>query len=317
MSPSRRHRLAALIAAAPLVVAACGGTTSSAAPSPPASPSASASTELVVDIDVGGRTMHLVCLGPTDTGEPTVLFESGLGGPYNAWGEVLFGMQSDHRVCAYDRAGLGMSEPAPEASRTTSDLVDDLRALLDGAGFTGPFVLGSHSMGAWPAAVFAERYPDEVAGFVVVDPRGPRVSGEWRDALPPAAADEPAPVAANRDELGAFETDPSMNDEHLDLTASAAETIAALDASGPLFGDRPVVVLSAANTPDGWHDLPADLATTFDGIWAAGQQEFADESTAGSLTVVPDVGHDIPNEAPPAVIEALESMLAQVSGAGS
>jgi pimeloyl-ACP methyl ester carboxylesterase len=315
---SRHHRILALCLAVPFVAAACGGAISSTAPSgassAAAAPSASASTELVADIDVGGRTMHLVCLGPTDTGEPTVLLEGGLGAQYTAWGEVLFAMQKSHRLCAYDRAGLGMSEPAPETSRTTNDLVDDLRALLDAAGVEGPFVLGSHSMGAWPAAVFAERYPDDVVGFVVVDPRGPRVSDEWRDALPPAATGEPEAVAANREELGAFETDPSMNDEHLDLAASAAQASAALDADGPLFGDRPVVVLSAANTPQSWHDLPTDLATTFDGIWAAGQQEFADESTAGTLTVVPNVGHDIQLEQPPAVIEALESMLAGVAG---
>ena len=68
-----RHRLVVTLATASLLVAACGG----AAPSTPASPAASAvgrasaSTELVADIDVGGRTLHLVCLGPTDTGEPT------------------------------------------------------------------------------------------------------------------------------------------------------------------------------------------------------------------------------------------------------
>jgi pimeloyl-ACP methyl ester carboxylesterase len=311
-----RPRLLASLASTSLLVAACGGTGSSSPVSPAGSagsPAASASSELVADIDVGGRTLHLVCLGPTDTGEPTILLEAGMGSPYQSWGEILLGMQGDHRVCAYDRAGLGMSEPATETSRTTADLVDDLRALLDTAGVPGPFVLGAHSLGAWPAAVFAERYPDEVVGLVVVDPRGPRVSEGWRDALPPAAAGEPEAVAANRDELTTFETDPSLNDERLDLTASAAEAATALDAAGPLFGDRPVVVLSAANTPQAWADLPPELAATFGDIWLAGQQEFADESTAGSLEVVAGVGHEIHNEQPPAVIDALESVLAELA----
>ena len=310
----RVSRLVSFLAGAPLLLAACGGgggAPASVAPSAATAPSPS--TELVADVDVGGRSLHLVCLGPTGTGEPTVLLEAGLGAPYTAWGEILLGLQGAHRVCAYDRAGLGGSAPADEASRTTTDLVDDLHAMLGAAGVEGPFVLGAHSMGIWPATVFAERYPDEVAGVVVVDPRGPRVSSGWRDALPDAVAGEPDAVAANREELDTFETDPSLNDEHLDLTASAAEAAAALDAAGPLFGDRPVVVLSAANTPQSWADLPPDLATTFDRIWLAGQQEFADESSAGTFEVVPGVGHDIPMEQPPAVIQALESMLADVA----
>jgi pimeloyl-ACP methyl ester carboxylesterase len=311
-----RPRLGTTLVIASLLVAACGGAT----PSTPASsagsassPTASASTELVADIDIGGRTLHLVCLGPTDTGEPTVLLEAGLESPYQSWGEVLLGMQADHRLCAYDRAGLGMSDPPTETSRTASDLVDDLHGLLDTANVGGPFILGTHSLGAWPAAVFVERYPDEVAGLVVVDPRGPRVSDGWRDALPPAAAGEAEAIAANREELATFETDPSLNDEHLDLRASAAEATAALDAAGPLFGDRPVVVLSAANTSESWADLPPELAGAFDKIWLAGQQEFADESTAGSLELVPGVGHEIQVEQPPAVIDALESMLAELA----
>jgi pimeloyl-ACP methyl ester carboxylesterase len=96
-----------------VVLAACGR---SAPASTAPSPSTSASTDLVADIDVGGHTMHLVCVGPTDTGEPTILLEAGGGGDYLSWGGILDMMQSTHRLCAYDRAGLGQSEPPAEAS---------------------------------------------------------------------------------------------------------------------------------------------------------------------------------------------------------
>ncbi len=301
-----------------LAVAACGGSTSSGPSSAGASPSlavsgASSGTELVTDIDIDGRSMHLVCIGPASDA-PTVILEAGLGAPYTAWGEQLLTATSEHRLCAYDRAGIGMSDAPSEPSRTSADLVADLRALLDEAGVAPPYVVASHSFGAWPAALFAATYPDDVVGALFVDPRGPRVSGDWRSALPAETADEPSSVAANREELGAFETDPSLNDEHLDLTASAAEVIAALDADGTLFGDRPVVVLSAAGTPSSWSDLPPDLASTFDAIWLAGQQEFADESAAGSLVTVPDVGHEIQLEQPPVVNDAITDLLAQITG---
>ena len=233
-----------------VVIAACdGGAPASTAPSP----TTSASTELVADVDVGGRTMHLVCVGPTDTGEPTILLEAGGGGDYLTWAEILPEMRSTHRLCAYDRAGLGQSEPPPEASRTAADQVADLRALLDAAGVSGPFVIGAHSDGATVATLFTLAYPNDVVGLLFVDPRGPRVSARWREALPAPAADEPASVTDFRDGLVTFETDPSLNPEHIHLRTSFAEAAEALDAPGPLFGDRPVVVLSAddAGSPVG------------------------------------------------------------------
>jgi pimeloyl-ACP methyl ester carboxylesterase len=320
----RHRRLAGLLAVlVPFMFVACSGASPSSAPSstPAAAPSsagtasaaASASTELLADIDVGGRTLHLVCLGPVDTGTPTIVFEAGLGAPYAAWSDILTVMQSSRRICAYDRAGLGQSPPAPEPSRTTEDVVADLHTLLTKAGVAGPYLMVGHSFGAWPVTLYASNYVDDVAGIVFVDPRGSKVSAEWRDALPaPAASEDPA-IAANRDELGAFETDPSMNDEHIQLTESAAQTDAALDADGPLFGDRPVVVLGAADTHTNWSDLPADLAAKFDKIWLDGQKALAAESTAGSFVVVPNSNHEIQAEQPAVVIQTIEDMLATLA----
>ncbi|MBA2299246.1 MAG: alpha/beta fold hydrolase, partial [Chloroflexi bacterium] len=265
----RRHHLAGLAVVLPLVLSACSGAapssgagasaaTGAATAAPPSSGAASAaatiSPELVADIDVGGRTLHLVCVGPEVAGTPAVVLEAGLGGPYGAWSEILTSMRSSRRVCAYDRAGLGASPPAPEASRTTEDAVADLHALLTTADVAGPYVMVGHSIGAWTIALYTSEYPDDVAGLVFVDPRGPKVSAGWAAALPaPAASEDPA-VAANREELGVFETDPSMNDEHLQIAESAAQANAVLDADGPLFGDRPVVVLGAADTQTNWAD---------------------------------------------------------------
>jgi pimeloyl-ACP methyl ester carboxylesterase len=175
-------------------------------------------------------------------------------------------------------------------------------------------VLGSHSYGSYVATLFAQAYPDDIVGLVFVDPRAPRVSSGWRVALPPKTDDEPDSIAVFRDELETFETDPSLNDEHLDLKTSGEQAIAALDAAGPLFGDRPVIVLSADRERNGWSDLPPELASTFGSIWSDGQQELADESTDGTFTKVPDVGHSIHVEEPAVVIAALEEVLGEVVG---
>ncbi len=289
-------------------ITACGsGIPASTAPTP----STSASTELA--IDVGGRTMHLVCVGPTDTGEPTILLEAGGGGDTLSWDRVLPGMRSTHRLCAYDRAGLGQSDPPAEASRTAADQVADLRRLLDGAGVGGPFVIGAHSYGATVAILFTQAYPDEVVGLLFVDPQSPRVTATWRDALPAPAAHEPASITDFRDELETFDSDPSLNPEHVHLEPSFAEAAAALDAPGPLFEDRPVVVLSAEMTPGPQLGLPSKLAKTIDDVWVASQQELADESTAGSRETVSGAGHMVQFDRPQAVVDALERILDDVA----
>jgi pimeloyl-ACP methyl ester carboxylesterase len=253
--------------------------------------------------------MHLVCVGPTDTGEPIILLEAGGGGDSLSWDHILPVMQSTHRLCAYDRAGLGRSDPPTEASRTTADQVVDLRTMLDAAGVSGPFVIGAHSDGATVATLFTQAYPDDVVGLLFVDPRGPRVSAMSLDALPPPTPDEPAAITEFRDSLETFETDPSLNPEHVNIRDSFAETAAALDEPGPLFGDRPVVVLSAEMTPGAQLGLPPDLATKIDEIFAAGQQELADESTAGTIQTVSGAGHEIQFDRPQAVVQALEQTL--------
>lgn len=303
-----------------VVIAACrGGAPASTAPASTApSSTASAATESIedvgVDVGIGDRTMHLACVGPTDTGEPTILLEAGGGGDYLSWGAILDEMQSAHRLCAYDRAGLGQSELPAKASRTSADQVADLRALLDAADVSGPFVIGSHSYGATVATLFTQAYPDDVVGLLFVDPQSARVETRWLDALPAPAANEPASLRKFRDGLKTFGTDPSLNPEHLHLRKSFAAAAAALDEPGPLFGDRPVVVLSAETTPGPQLGLPHNLAMTIDEIWAAGQRELADESTAGSLETVTGAGHEIQVDAPSAVIDALESILTAPGG---
>jgi pimeloyl-ACP methyl ester carboxylesterase len=312
--------LVAAVAVALLVTGCSGGTASTSAATdagePQSSDSASAagSTDLSADIEVDGRRIHVTCLGPSDGTAPTVLFEAGLDEPSAAWNAVAYALSPTRRVCAYDRAGTGASSVPPKPRRTSKDLVADLEAVLEGAEIAGSFVLVGHSMGAWPLSLYAAAHPEEVAGVVLVDPRGSHVSAQWLAALPPPATDEPESVRLNREELTDFEHDPSLNNEHLDLATSATEASALLDASGPLFGDVPVLVLGAANTHLGWSDLPPNLAKKFDSIWLGEQKALAAESSNGAFEMVADSGHGVQVEKPQAVIDAIESVLADVSG---
>jgi len=119
-------------------------------------------------VDIWAHKMFIRCVGPVGGG-PTVILEAGGGGSSNAWSRVQ-GLLSPHvRSCAYDRAGLGRSEPGP-APRTTRQEAFELHALLEAAKIPGPFVLVGHSIGGLLVRLYAEQYGSSVVGFVLVDP---------------------------------------------------------------------------------------------------------------------------------------------------
>jgi pimeloyl-ACP methyl ester carboxylesterase len=323
----------AVLAALVLVVAGCADDASSASGTNTGTPTAESSAtessatessptqsptdsnDLIMDVEFDGRRIHVTCFGPSEPGVPTILFESGGGAPSDTWDQVVDAMAPTRRVCSYDRAGVGASPTAPEPRRTTKHLVADLEATLEGAGIGGPFVLVGWSMAVLPMTVYTEAHREDIAGVVLVDPRGPRVSERFLAALPPPREGEPEAVRIWRDEdLGDFQHDPSLNPEHLDLARSEAEANALLNPSEPFFGDLPLVLLSASNTKAAWSDLPPDIRRRFDRIFLEEQRSLVAESTAGSFEAVSPSGHEIQMEQPQAVIDAIESVLAAVAG---
>lgn len=119
-------------------------------------------------IDIGGRSLHIVCAGPR-TDSPTVIFESGAFGLSADWAAVQGRLaQEGVRSCAYDRAGLGRSDPGPRP-RDGIAIVSDLEALLARAGEPGPYILVGHSMAGLYVRLYAARNPAQVKGVVLVD----------------------------------------------------------------------------------------------------------------------------------------------------
>jgi len=116
-------------------------------------------------IDVGGHRLHLLCAG---SGTPTVILESGLGEGAAYWGWISTTVARDTKVCVYDRAGRGWSDSAAAAQDGIA-VATDLHTLLDRGRVAGPFVLVGHSSGAEYVRIFAGRYPEQVAGMVLLD----------------------------------------------------------------------------------------------------------------------------------------------------
>jgi pimeloyl-ACP methyl ester carboxylesterase len=116
-------------------------------------------------VDVDGHKMHILCIG---NGSPTVILEAGGFSFSSEWNWVQQQLASSNRVCAYDRAGNGWSEPGP-APRTAQQIVGELHTLLTKANIPGPYVLVGHSFGGILNRVYAAQYPGEVLGIVLVD----------------------------------------------------------------------------------------------------------------------------------------------------
>jgi pimeloyl-ACP methyl ester carboxylesterase len=261
-------------------------------------------------IDVGGRSLYMECWGERVSGEPTVLLITGQGPTTSSWELVASAFAADgHHLCSYDRAGVGGSDPAPEASRTTEDQVTDLVALLDAAALQEPVVLVAHSLGSHPAVGLVARAPERVAGVVLIDPLPPRVGAAQRAALPPEKPDESPEAAEERRFLTEVMFDPAQNPEHLLLAASDEEVATLLDEPGPIFGDLPTVVLQGPGPPR-VPGLPDSYHAASEAAFDDGFREFATESTRGSLIEVEDTGHNIQDDQPDIVMDAIRNVMA-------
>lgn len=124
-------------------------------------------------VDIGGRKLRLVCAGPEASATPTVWMEAGafgLAADFAAIQEKL--TAKGIRSCAYDRAGMGWSDPGPKP-RDSEAMVGDLEKLIAASGERGPFILMGHSMAGLNTRLFAGRNPEKVAGLVLIEATTP------------------------------------------------------------------------------------------------------------------------------------------------
>jgi pimeloyl-ACP methyl ester carboxylesterase len=117
-------------------------------------------------VAVNGHRMYYGCSG---SGRPTVVLDAGSPDTTTTWRWVQPKIARFTRVCAYDRAGLGRSAPAPPGRGSPTTQVRELRLLLEKARIPGPYVLVGHSWGGFLARLFAYEYRGDSAGAVLVD----------------------------------------------------------------------------------------------------------------------------------------------------
>lgn len=256
-------------------------------------------------IDVGGYRLHVNVTG-TPRGKPTVLLAHGAGSTSDQWGWVQQQLSAVTRVVSYDRPGMGYSEPPP-VPLTAEEMLSQLHDALVRAGAPGPYVVVGHSMGAISTLAFAERYPDEVVGAVLVDPLTTDNPTFVREVLQiePIA---PSPVLAQLARFGMFrllDTNgqfvgqlPAENAARLRAAQAAYPTnaatvpdielndrLAATAAPATALQDKPLIVLSAGNADQGF--TPPDRRR----FTALNEKVAEERSSRGEHRVVPDVDH--------------------------
>lgn len=297
-------------------------------------------------VDIGGYNLHILCQGE---GSPTVVVDAGNGDFSLGWSLVQPEVAQFTRICTYDRAGYGWSDPGP-GPRTARQIANELHALLVNAEVEGPYVLVGHSLGGYDVRMYANLYPEEVVGVVLVDAgheeQLTRLPPEYiqiiqqqnsyfsvmglmarfgilrmlgksaaEQALPPHIGQLPVDV---QDIYVTMMSHPSYFDATLGELRGLEETCNQVGEIGDL-GDLPLVVLTAENSIDAETlqsiGLPPDfLVEQIQTIWLALQGELASLSTNSTHLVAEGSGHGIHLDRPDLVVNAIQQVLAQ-SGA--
>jgi pimeloyl-ACP methyl ester carboxylesterase len=243
-------------------------------------PSTDAPTPTVVDgsFDVGdGRTLHMECSGE---GSPTVILEADDESGVEEWSQVMPDVAELTRTCAYDRAGVSLSDPAT-GCRGLDDLTGDLERLLAAAEIPAAYVLVAASGGGFIASGFSADHRDAIAGVVFVDVLGP-FPDPPPDLVEFLKCDAPTNIE-RRDYLGV---------EHAGWDARAE------------IGDIPVTVMSVDYGPNATMEVEKTNVDVQPG-WLV----FSPRATQ----VVVHTGHDIVGEDPQHVIEEIELVLKETS----
>jgi pimeloyl-ACP methyl ester carboxylesterase len=185
--------------------------------------------------ELGNFDQRQVEYAQTGHGTPVVVFENGLGAPMGSWSKVFGALGKEATVFAYNRPGYGSSDPAA-TPRDGAHIVDELRALLRHRGLVPPYVLVGHSLGGLYMQWFARRYPEEVAGLVLVDSTHPTQSeGAGRIDRQPWWARLIFHLFVTGHLRDEFEAAPQTGQEVLRL---------------PTVSGKPVIVLSAVDRRD-------------------------------------------------------------------
>lgn len=260
-------------------------------------------------VEVEDSKLHIHAVG-VKSSKPTLVIEGGLGVPSDHYHWLSESLKDSMRVVRYDRAGIVYSD-ASQTARDAETVVRELHTLLEKAGESPPYILAGHSMGGLFIRVFAQLYPDEVAGLVFLDSSHPDFRERLNLPPPPSTAGLLTSLAVVADLgvltlfdhlfgplLAAEGLPQEVNNRALGYTYKGKYLRAVLredQVSASIFeraktakdfGDLPIRVFAAHE-----RQIQAYHRYGIDPDWATAetmkmQQELADLSTAGKLMTI-------------------------------
>lgn len=266
-------------------------------------------------LPVAGSRMHIYCTGAeAGAGAATVVLQAGLGGNVLDWVYVQPVLALHHRVCSFDRFGAGWSERT-DRPRSADAMAEELHLLLAAAGETGPFMMVGHSLGGLLSLHHAQRYPGEVAALVLLDTMHP----DQFTRFPEAGVDLPddphlvlgrTPVAA-----AAYGMPPDRQRLAQELAAQGKARVFVVREMLGFVSDAhevralPLPRLASRVLVHGnreWDQAYSD--GRMENAWTTMQANLALEMGAPPPTVLRGSGHQIPLDAPQAVVDAVEAL---------
>ena len=228
---------------------------------------------------------------------PTVVFEAGAGGPLEAWTLVQPAVSRFARTLSYDRAGNGLSRKGAPP-RDARSVALELQSLLQHAGATPPYILVGHSLGGPYIRMFADLYPNEVAGLVLVDPTQEELIA-WAKARD-----------TNRTQQAEA---PRLEDEVGCATLTFSEIT-----NHQIAPQIPVVLITGLGPrePPGFlsPSIRDELTKDQDSTRAAKlrfHRAWVENVARGRLVITENSGHGIPFEEPNLIIQAIRELLDQ------
>ena len=291
---------------------------------------------------VNGHRMHLNCSGTgSPTLAPTLVLDAGLGNDSLIWGSVQPQLAKTTRVCSYDRAGFGFSDPV-SGPRDADHIALELHQLLQQANISGPIVLMGHSIAGMYIRDYAARYPNQVAGLIFVDGSTPlqdenpafKAAGEtgiprWASIIVMRsvfAAGLPRIVGSCARPMAGFDPHASdllaedlchpqygaVNQELSSFNASGRETAH----TGP-FGDLPVLIISqdpqqAVTLAHGSHQV-----IDMENAWGQMQEDLKQLSTHSRRIIARGSSHAVQIDRPDLLITEVPKFIDQIRGTAS
>lgn len=287
-------------------------------------------------VDIGGYRLHMHVEGE---GTPTVILDSGAGGIGLSWELVRPAIAKVTRVVTYDRAGLGWSDPSPKP-RKADVMAEELHTMLKNANIAGPYILVGHSLGGPVARLFAAKYPDEVAGLVMVDSAHEQQMKHFPEAMVKMAESMKGMMGVMKlmGKLGIFALKPSLvqigdngalskelvaqmqgvmasSEWHAEALIAESESVYAAETQPvSTLGDLPLTVIShgqldANAVPP---SLGQQVRDDYEAAWQKLQVEITSLSTRGRRIVAERSGHNVIFDQPGIIIESVLEMVGTI-----